>query len=979
MIRSLVLAAAVLVAPGWSQPGPRPESGPDGFEAAREVLERRCLACHGGDGRESGLSFADAATFAVGGARGPAVRTDDVGRSRLLEVISYRNPDLAMPPSGIIPEDERATLEAWVRAGAPWPEGEAGQLADPAAHPLEEVEIELDADWWAYAPLGAVEVPGDSAGHPVDAFLAAGRGAAGLAAAAPATPGALLRRATFDLTGLPPTVEERAAFLADVEARGFEAAWGALLDRLFESPHYGEAQARHWLDLVRYGETNGYERDNPKQNMWRYRDWVVRAFDADMPYDRFVKEQFAGDEYASEFEDPRARDQAMLATGFFRLGVWDDEPVDRPQAAADGRADVVDTFSQVVMATTMGCARCHDHKADPITQKEYYELTAHVRGVRHYGGRPEADLIDWPEEGVRHVSERDADLAETERDIVAEAHRLGLDAPAPGGDVQVLVPDARRGEHRWRYRFGEPVDGWEMPGFDHSAWKEGKAGFGRRGTPKSVVRTDWHEGFIQLRTTFRLEEIPDALRLTLHYDDDVQVFINGQLVMERTGYVVDYGVHQLPRAARDALVVGRNVVAVSCLQDFGGQYVDIGLDTECDPNAEGGPIALLEAEVNARKGDPELVAGRGLLDRRRKLKGERVNKPYPAQVVKEVGARPPAQHVNLRGSVHALADEVGPNVPLAWSKGAASDAAYSAPAAGPDGAPTSGRRRALVEWIFSDGAHVAARVEANRTWQFLFGRGLCRSAGDFGRLGERPTHPELLDFLAGALIEGGWSRKGLQRFLMESDAYRMSTVGSEAALAADPQNDLFWRFNPRRLTAEEVRDAMLAASGELNLRRHGPSVYPPMPKEVLATSSRPGAAWGRSSAEDSVRRSVYIHVKRSLREPLLAVLDQPDPDMPCPERFPTNVPTQALLTLNGEFSQVRADAFAASLADQGDVRAALAVATERALSRPADEAELDRAEAFLESLQREHGLDQQRALSLFALGLFNRNEFTWLD
>ena len=172
---------------------------------------------------------------------------------------------------------------------------------------------------------------------------------------------------------------------------------------------------------------------------------------------------------------------------------------------------------------------------------------------------------------------------------------------------------------------------------------------------------------------------------------------------------------------------------------------------------------------------------------------------------------------------------------------------------------------------------------------------------------------------------------------------------------------------------------MLAASGELNLRRHGPSVYPPMPKEVLATSSRPGAAWGRSSAEDSVRRSVYIHVKRSLREPLLAVLDQPDPDMPCPERFPTNVPTQALLTLNGEFSQVRADAFAASLADQGDVRAALAVATERALSRPADEAELDRAEAFLESLQREHGLDQQRALSLFALGLFNRNEFTWLD
>jgi cytochrome c553 len=975
MIHPLLHVALAIAGSGSNPAGP----GGDGFESARDIIESRCLSCHGGEGRESGLSFADAATFEAGGARGPAVRSDDVDRSRLLEVISYRNPDLAMPPSGRLPEDERATLEAWVRAGAPWPEGDAGRLADPAAHPVEAAVMDIDADWWAYGPLEPVAVPAGEHEHAVDALLAVRRDAAGLPCAGAAEPLALLRRASFDLTGLPPTVAEREAFQGDVEARGFEAAWASLLDRLFESPHYGEHQARHWLDLVRYGETNGYERDNPKQNMWRYRDWVVRAFDADLPYDQFVKHQFAGDEYADQFEDSRDRDQAMLATGFFRLGVWDDEPVDRPQAAADGRADVVDTFSQVVMATTMGCARCHDHKADPITQKEYYELTAHVRGVRHYGGRPEADLIDRAQDGVRHVSERDADLVAVEQEIVAEAHRLGLDAPAPGAQVDVLIPDARSGEHRWRYRFGEPVDGWEMPGFNHQDWKEGKAGFGRRGTPKSVVRTDWHEKFIQLRTTFRLEEIPEALRLTLHYDDDVRVYINGLLVLERTGYIVDYGTHQLPQAARDALVVGRNVVAVSCLQDFGGQYIDIGLDTGCDPNAEGGPVALLEAAAAERADDAELERGRDLLARRVQLKGERVNKPYPAQVVREVGSRPPAQHINLRGSVHALADEVGPGVPLAWVKGTAGEGEYAAPQNGPDGAPTSGRRRALVEWIFSDGVHLAARVEANRTWQFLFGRGLCRSTGDFGRLGDRPTHPELLDHLAAELIERGWSRKSLQRFIMESEAYRMATVGPDEALEADPRNDLFWRFNPRRLTAEEVRDAMLAASGELNLRRHGPSVFPPLPKEVLATSSRPGAAWGRSSKEDSVRRSVYIHVKRSLREPLLAVLDQPDPDMPCPERFPTNVPTQALLTLNGEFSQVRAEAFAASLSDQQDLRAALAEAMERALSRTPDGAELDRAEALVEALVEEHGFDQQRALGLFALGLFNRNEFTWLD
>ena len=974
MNRSLILVALAIAAPGSVEAS----TSEDRFEAARAIVESRCLTCHGGDSRESGLSFADAATFGEGGARGPAVRADNLERSRLLEVISYANPDLAMPPSGRLSEEERVVLEGWVMAGAPWPDGAAGRLADPEAHPLEAVRVDIDEDWWAYGALAPGAVSGVGEGHPVDAFLTARREAAGLSCAPQADPLALLRRATFDLTGLPPTHTERAVFLADVEGEGLDAAWSQLLDRLFASAHYGEHQARHWLDLVRYGETNGYERDNRKQNMWRYRDWVVRAFDADLPYDQFVKHQFAGDEYASDFEDSRERDQAMLATGFFRLGVWDDEPVDRPQAAADGRADVVDTFSQVVMATTMGCARCHDHKADPVTQKEYYELTAHVRGVRHYGGRPEADLIDRAEDGVRHVGERDADLAAVERDIVAEAHRLGLDAPAPGREVEVLIPDARAGEHRWRYRFGEAVDGWEMPGFDHRDWKEGKAGFGRRGTPKSVVRTDWQTKFVQLRTTFRLEEIPDSLRLTLHYDDDVRVFINGQLVMERTGYIVDYGTHQLPQAARDALVVGRNVVAVSCLQDFGGQYIDIGLDTGCDPNAEGGPVALLEAAA-AREGDVALESGRELLARRAQLRGERVNKPYPAQVVSEVGSRPPAQHINLRGSVHALADEVAPGVPQAWVKGSLGAGEYAAPQNGPDGAATSGRRRELVEWIFSDGAHLAARVEANRTWQFLFGRGLCRSTGDFGRLGERPTHPELLDFLAAELLDRGWSRKSLQRFLMESEAYRMATVGPDEALEVDPRNDLFWRFNPRRLTAEEVRDSMLAASGELNLRRHGPSVFPPLPKEVLATASRPGAAWGRSSKEDSVRRSVYIHVKRSLREPLLAVLDQPDPDMPCPERFPTNVPTQALLTLNGEFSQVRAEAFAVSLAEHETLRAALTEATERALSRAPSGDELDRAEVFMADLMNTHGLDQKRALSLFALGLFNRNEFTWLD
>ncbi|MEM9379061.1 MAG: DUF1553 domain-containing protein, partial [Planctomycetota bacterium] len=715
--------------------------------------------------------------------------------------------------------------------------------------------------------------------------------------------------------------------------------------------------------------------------------WVVRAFDRDLPYDRFIALQLAGDELALALDDPRERDQAILATGFFRLGVWDDEPADREQAAADGRADVVDTLSQVVMATTMGCARCHDHKADPITQAEYFELSAHVRGVRPYGGATEAQLLDVTREGVRSVAERDADLAEVHRAISDEAHTLGLDAPAPSDgerDVRTLVADARASKTKWRHRFGEPVDGWATPGFDDGSWEEGDAGFGRRGTPGSLVRTDWHTDRIQIRTTFRLESIPDALRLSLHHDDDVQVFLNGQLVLERGGYLVDYGSFQLPREARAALVVGRNVLAIDCTQDFGGQYLDAGLDTAWDPTAEGGSIALLEAELARRSGgaedDPTLERARALLARRIVLLAEVVDEPFPAQAVREVGPEPPVQRVHLRGSVHAPGDEVGPGVPAAWRKGSAAEAAYGPPHRGANGAATSGRRAALAAWLFDGGAHLAARVEANRTWQFLFGRGLCRSVGDFGRLGEEPTHPALLDHLAAELVARSWSRKSLQRYLMESLAYRRATVGSDAALAADPRNDLLWRFDPRRLTAEEYRDAVLAASGELSRARFGPSVYPPLPEEVLATSSRPGAAWGKARGDDAVRRSLYVHVKRSLREPLLAALDQPDPDLPCPERFPTNVPTQALLTLNGDFAQERAAAFAASLsAEHAGRRERVASGIERAFGRRAQADEIDRALALLERFEGEIGLDETRALELFTLGLLNRNEFSWLD
>ena len=826
-------------------------------------------------------------------------------------------------------------------------------------------------EWWAYAPLVRPSV--SSGDHPVDELLERHLESVDLEPVPAADPGTLLRRATFALTGLPPTPDERGRFLEEVAASEFDSAWGQLLDRLFESPHYGESEARKWLDVVRYGETNGYERDSAKPNMWRYRDWVIRALQADTPYDDFVRLQLAGDEYASGMTDPGERADALLATGFYRLGLWDDEPADREQAAADERADIVDTISQTVFGSTLGCARCHDHKADPFSQADYYALTAHFAGLRGYSYDASVDVADGPVDGQITVGERDARIAA----IDVEIGEFAAELPVPDATVHTLIADGRSGEPTaWRYLEGDAPRDWEQPAFDASGWPEGSGAFAKEGTPDVAIGTQWASPSIHLRSTFRLEEIPAHLHLTLLHDEEVTVFLNGIPVVDRMGPSNDYATIQLGEAARKALVVGRNVLAVAGRQSNGGQYLDAGLHTGFDQAAEGAHIARLEATE-----DP---AAETLLARRRRAVSHPVAAPFPAQVIAEIGPEPPDQYVHLRGSVHAEGDLVAPALPAAWLVGDNSSQVLSF-AAVAETAQTSGRRRAFADWAFDDwafdgGAHITARVEANRIWQGLFGRGLCRTSGDFGRLGERPTHPELLDLVASELIARDWSRKSLQRWLMESRAFQRSSIADPQLIDVDPRNDHLARFDPRRLSAEELRDTALLVSGELNPETLGPWVFPPLAPEVLATASRPDAAWGKSAPEQARRRSIYVHVKRSLREPLLAAFDQPDPDLPCPVRFPTNVPTQALLTLNGEFMRARADAFAEHLESvAGDQDERLRVGILRALQRDPLPGEIDSGVAFLSKLRNEQDVTERDALALYALALLNRNEFIWVD
>jgi hypothetical protein len=732
----------------------------------RPVLADSCFRCHGPVKQRGGLRLDSRAALLAGGDRGPAVVPGDPDKSPLIQAIRHAD-DLKMPPSKKLPAPQIADLTRWVRLGAPWP---GADEAAPTTVRRGEFHItDRDRAHWAFQPVRRPPVPAvkdrDWVANPVDAFILSGLEAKGLTPNPPAGKRELVRRLFYDLTGLPPTSAEVEDFVNDPSPTAYEA----LVDRLLDSPGYGEKWGRHWLDLVRFAETNSYERDGPKPHAWRYRDYVIRSFNEDKPYDRFLREQLAGDELPDRDAD------TVIATGYYRLGIWDDEPTDREQARYDGLDDIVVTTGQVFLGLTIDCARCHDHKIDPIAQKDYYSLLAFFQNINHYrnGG---------PTDEVRLVTTRD----------------------------------------------------------------------GRR-------------SFEYLAT--RVQEKKD-LRDKEPTDDD------------------------------------------------------------------------------------------------------------RALCITEAGSLAPETFVLLRGNAHVRSDRVEPGFPTVL--GAPPPVI---PAPPPPGARTTGRRLALADWLASPDNPLTARVMVNRLWQSHFGRGIVRSPNNFGLQGDKPTHPELLDWLAAEFVAQDWRPKPLHRLILTSNAYRMSSRANPAGLAADPANDLFWRFDMRRLTAEEVRDSILAVSGTLNRKMDGPGVYPEIPREVLAGQSRPGDGWGKSPPEEQARRSVYVHVKRSLLLPILDSFDLAETDRTTPVRFTTTQPTQALGLLNSAFLNRQAAALAGRLQREAgdDVREQVRLALNLATARPPTDAEVRRGVDLIDTLENEDGAPADAALRSYCLLVLNLNEFVYLD
>ena len=541
---------------------------------------------------------------------------------------------------------------------------------------------------------------------------------------------------------------------------------------------------------------------------------------------------------------------------------------------------------------------------------------------------------------------------------------------AGSSSERVIVPDARTKPQQWSYTFNPPVGVWYAPDFDAKAWKTGPGGFGQRNTPGAIAGTPWTTNEIWMRQTFELAEVPASLALDVHHDEDVEVFINGTRVFVEKGHLKQYKRVALNDAVK-LLRKGKNLLAVYGRQTVGGQYMDAGLVED----RAGGDIASLIA----REGPVTL--GVDLTKRHAELSTS-LNAKHVATGIEVMCVSEPTRDrpafVLIRGNPGSEGDRVVPAFPQVLTPPGTKPPALPGKSAS---GQSTGKRRVLAEWLASDQNPLTARVMANRVWQYHFGRGIFPSPNETGKLGEPRTHAELLDWLATEFVANGWKLKPLHKLIMTSNAYQMSSKADPAAMKIDPANDLFWRFNMRRLGAEEVRDSILSVSGTLNLEMAGPPVYPTIPKEVLAGQSRPGDGWGKSTPEQAARRSVYVHVKRSLLVPILNLHDQADTDSSCPVRFTTTVPTQALGMLNGEFTNEQADLLAARLTKEcprdlaGQVKRAIRLTT----GRNATEAEAADDLAFVRRFKTQDKLSDADALRLYCLMALNTNEFIYLD
>ncbi len=917
--RTHLTTLLVLLAAGAAQArAPAPS-----FE--REVgplLRERCLKCHSGSRARGDLDLTRPAGFKAGGTSGAAVQPGQSADSLLYQHVR----DGKMPPKKPLSAAEVELLRRWIDAGAPW---EGAALTPPGRAEVRRA----GRDWWSLQPVRRPPLPRVASPQwcrtPIDAFVLARLEASGLAPAPEADRPTLLRRLTLDLTGLLPTPGEIDAFAADRSPGAYER----VVDRLLASPAYGERWGRHWLDVVRFAESHGYEMNTLRQSAWPYRDYVIRAFNRDVPYPQFVREQLAGEAAG----DPLTE----AATGFLVGGPHDlvvNATVEgKRQQRVDDLFDIVSTTGTTFLGLTVGCARCHDHKFDPITQRDFYGLEAVFAGVEH-AERP-SSLADANRD--REVAALREELGRLDREcdrhepLATPPGTAARRAPVnPERNVERFAPVAARFV---RFTVTATTEGIE-PCIDElevygpgGADNLALASAGARPSASSV-----YEG----SPLHKLEHVNDGRHG------------NGRswISHERGAGWVQV---ELPKAcALDRVVWGR---------DRERKYRDrLASEYRVEVSSDGAhwkAVAGSWDRLSPGQADQQPSGAIAeLLARRKKVSARLTELEQPALVYAGRFRAPEATYVLKRGDPMQRLDEVGP------SGVAAVRPSFTLKA----NVTERERRLALAEWIASPDNPLTARVLVNRVWHWHFGQGLVRTPSDFGYNGDRPSHPELLDWLAADFMAGGWRLKRLHRLIVLSATYRQSATPNLKAQALDAGNRLLWRHPPRRLEAEAIRDTMLQVSGALD-RRMGGSGYHLWDYSGYVIVFKPKEVLG----PEALRRMVYQFKPRLQQDGTFGAFDCPDATATAPRRNVSTTALQALNLLNDPFVHGQAQRFAERLRREAgadpeeQVRRAFRLAFGREPSAQETAASL--------RLAREHGL------AVLCRVLFNANEFVFVN
>ncbi|MBT6154881.1 MAG: DUF1553 domain-containing protein [Planctomycetaceae bacterium] len=955
------------------------------------ILIKNCLGCHNPTDPKGTLDLSQKKAMLKGGDSGPAVVPGKPDESYIIERVA----DGSMPPEGKgkrLTKTEIDTLARWIKAGMSWPKGRV----------LSALELTTDkragVDWWSLQSIVQPAIPqvenSEWPETPIDAFVLSKLEERGLQPAQPATKRTLIRRATLDLLGLPPTPTEIDRFLADDRPN----AYRRLIDRLLASPRYGERWGRHWLDVVRYTESDGFEHDKFRPHAWRYRDYVIDSFNADKPYNRFVTEQLAGDVL-----QPVTRG-GLIATGFLVAGPWDEvqyvaaSQAERKRAHEEQMAEILATISQSFFAMTVDCARCHDHKFDPFPQADYYSMKAVFDGVDHSQGRTVGNRsILTAAEKKQHaaaiapinqrIKQLQSQIAVIENQLpqpatLADVKRLS-DSLVPGKFGKALNTKVNTASLASQGVFHTPpftvecfaklnskadfnvlvannlkssAAHWEIYSFagegDFSAYLPGY----KPNTVRSGVNiTDGKFHYLamqfdgkQLRLYVDAKLVKEATLLKQAGTEDV-----GQL------YLGGYPPHKIGcDGVLDEVRISRGIRPIDGIPPgpWTADENTLGLWRFDKINHnQFANFVPSQSGKNAKQLDTERqVLNEQLQVTQQELKSHTIPLAY-------IGYRnqPPPTHLLLRGDLKTPGPEV---VATGFSNITTPNPQFGLSSKSPEGS----RRLKFAEWATSPEHPLTARVIVNRIWQYHFGKGLVKTPSDFGFNGGLPSHPELLDWLATDFVRHGWSIKHLHRRIMQSAAYRQSSAINQRAAELDPDNRFLWKFSPRRLEGETVRDVLLAVSGELNHQIGGPS-FQPFTVTVFNTHF-----YHLFDSEKSQynRRTVYRANVMTGRSPLLDAFDCPAPSISAPKRASTTTPQQALALMNDSFVLRQAERLATRTQETvgGDANKQVQQIYQRALGRTPTRSEA----TDMVTLVKQHGLKTACWV------LMNSSEFLYL-